>query len=83
MKPKNEGIADKPFVSGNKLQIGEVVYLKDFTAPKVFRGILFECLLTDQIIPMAEKLKIVKKMGHIKNWKHEIWNRERFATYFR
>lgn len=62
----------------DKLKEGEVVFLQDYTAPKVFKNLFFECLLTDQIIPVRESLKIIKKMGHIKNWKSEIWNKERF-----
>lgn len=55
---------------------GNVYYLKDFTAPKVFNGLYFECLLTDQKIPA--NTKIHSDLGSIKDWKTEIWKPERF-----
>lgn len=78
---KKKIISSKPNVRRRKLQIGEVVWLKDFTAPKVYRGEYFECLLTDQKI-LKEKGKVIERLGHIKKWKHPIWQEQRFATYF-
>lgn len=60
-----------------KAKIGHVYYLKDFTAPKVFNGLYFECLLTDQKI--RRDAKIVKDLGMIYNWPHKTWKPERFG----
>ncbi len=59
-----------------KPKTGHVYYIGDYTAPKVFTGLYYECLLTDQKIPAYEK--IVEDLGHIKDWKHEVWMPERF-----
>jgi len=59
-----------------KLKSGFVYYLKDFTAPKVFNGLYFECLLTDQKIAANEKVK--KELCHITEWEHDIYKPERF-----
>ena len=37
------------------LESGLVYWLHDFTAPKVFNGLYFECLVTDQRIPAHVK----------------------------
>lgn len=60
-----------------KPEIGHVYYLKDFTAPKVFNGLYFECLLTDQKI-RADKL-VVEDLGKVDEWKTKIWKPERFG----
>lgn len=36
---------------------GMVYFLEDYTAPKVFNGLYFECLLTEQKIPAHAKIK--------------------------
>jgi len=57
---------------------GIIYYLKNFTAPKVYNGLYFECLLTDQKIP--SHTKVIKSTGvHIKDWKHDIYKPERFG----
>ena len=57
---------------------GYVYYLKDFTAPKVFNGLYFECLLTDQKIRADEPIK--EDTGiKIDNWPHPIYLPERFG----
>ncbi len=59
------------------LEIGMVYYLKDFTAPKVFNGLYFECLLTNQKIPSHTEIK--ESTGiHISKWKGTIYKPERF-----
>lgn len=58
------------------LEVGFVYWLKDFTAPKVYNGLYFECLLTEQKIPAHCK---AKRTGiHLLNWEHEIFKPERF-----
>lgn len=59
-----------------ELKIGFVYYLKDFTAPKVFNGLYFECLLTDQKI--AANAKVHKEFCHLKDWEHKIYKPKRF-----
>lgn len=56
--------------------IGHVYYLRDFTAPKVFNGLYFECLLTDQKIRADEKIH--KELGLISDWNQPIHKPERF-----
>ena len=58
-------------------EIGYIYYLKDFTAPKVYNGEFYECLLTTQKIePSAE---IVEDTGiHLDEWNREIYLVERF-----
>jgi hypothetical protein len=58
------------------LKVGNVYYLKNFTAPKVFNGLYFECLLTDQKI--ADNEKVHEDLGSIKDWQTEIYKPERF-----
>lgn len=60
-----------------KPETGHVYYLKDFTSPKVFNGLYFECLLTDQKIRADEP--VVKDLGKIDEWKFPIWKPERFG----
>lgn len=55
---------------------GHVYYLKNFTAPKVFNGLYFECLLTDQKIPSHEKIH--SDLGSFDDWKSPIYKPERF-----
>mgnify|MGYP003426525155 CR=1 FL=1 len=58
------------------LEVGIVYWLKDFTAPKVYNGLYFECLLTDQKIPAHCK---AKSTGiHLLKWEHEVYKPERF-----
>lgn len=58
--------------------VGYVYWLHDFTAPKVFMGDRFECLVTDQIIDSAAAID--KGTGiHISDWHYEIYKPERFA----
>jgi hypothetical protein len=61
-----------------KPQIGRVYYLRDYTAPKVFNGLYFECLLTDQKIRADEKIH--KDLGELIDWPHPIYRPERFFT---
>ena len=59
-----------------ELKTGFVYWVKDFTAPKLFNGLYFECLLTDQKIPahcIAECTDV-----HILDWPHEIYKPERW-----
>lgn len=65
------------------IKLGDIVYLKDYTAPKVFRTLFFECLVTDQIIPIAKNIKITKRCGKINNWPHWIYKPERFKEYIK
>lgn len=59
------------------LQIGGVYWVDGFNAPKVFNGLYFECLLTDQKIPANAK---AKPAGHtILTWPHDVWARNRFS----
>lgn len=57
-------------------EYGHVYYLKSFTAPKVFNGLYFECLLTDQKIASHNPIK--KDLGLLKDWTTEIYKPERF-----
>ena len=52
------------------LEVGIVYWLKDFSAPKVYNGLYFECLLTDQKIPAHCK---AKSTGiHLLKWSYCI-----------
>lgn len=53
---------------------GNVYYLKNFTAPKVFNGLYYQCLLTEQKIPAYEE--IIEDLGSIMDWKSPIYNEE-------
>lgn len=61
------------------LEVGMIYYLSDYTAPKVFNGLFFECLVTDQKI--AAHSKVSTKTGqHIKEWDfNSIYMPERFG----
>jgi hypothetical protein len=59
-------------------KIGNVYYLKDFTAPKIFMGDFYECALTDQKVAVGTKIK--KDLGSLKDWPHEIWKKDRFKN---
>ena len=61
------------------LKTGIVYWLKDYTAPKVFNGLYFECLYTDQKIPAHAKIKKNSTETHLKEWTHEIYKPERFG----
>jgi hypothetical protein len=56
---------------------GHVYFIEGYTAPKVFNGLYFECLLTDQKI--SAHIRIRKDLGHLLEWKHEIYKPERFG----
>lgn len=58
------------------LEIGIVYWVQGFTAPKVFNGLYFECLLTDQKI--AANYKAKSTGTNIVNWTSEIYKPERF-----
>lgn len=65
-----------------ELKPGYVYWLKDYTAPKVWMGNSFMCLLTDQIIfPEAEVTH--GPIAHIKDWNYptEIYKPERFKKF--
>lgn len=59
-----------------KLEVGVVYWLKDFTAPKVFNGLYFECLSTEQKI--AAHCKAKSTGIHLLDWQHEVYKPERF-----
>lgn len=48
------------------LEIGMVYFLKDYTAPKVFNGLYFECLVTVQKI--SAHSKIHKEIKMLNEW---------------
>lgn len=73
MKAKDAGI---------KMEEGYIYYLRDFTAPKVFDGTKFVCLVTDQIITRHSEIKKVTGI-HISDWAHDIYKRSRFKKYFK
>lgn len=57
------------------MKTGRIYYLKNFTAPKVWDGKYFYCLLTDQVIING---KVEKDTGiDVKDWQGEIYDRER------
>lgn len=56
--------------------IGNVYFLKNYTAPKVFTGHHFECALTHQYL--TSNIKILQDLGPLKDWPHEVWRPERF-----
>lgn len=59
------------------MEIGYIYYLRNFTAPKVYNGICFDCLLTVQKI--ESNTEIIKDTGiHISDWESEIYLSERF-----
>lgn len=60
------------------LKTGEIYYLENFTAPKVFTGLIFACLVTDQVRPAHTTVRH-RTNTHIKDWTHEIYKPERFS----
>jgi hypothetical protein len=56
--------------------IGNVYWLYNFTAPKVWTGKHFECLLTDQII-LKGQIRTRTEVN-IMDWPGDIYNIERF-----
>ncbi len=61
-----------------ELEPGNIYWLHGYTAPKVFNGLYFECLVTDQKIPSHTRVKKRSNI-HIKDWQHYIYKRERFG----
>ena len=59
-----------------KLDAGRVYFLENYTAPKYFNGLYFECLLTDQKI--AAHSKIVRELCLVTEYEGKIWRPERF-----
>jgi len=63
-----------------KLKYGSIYYLQDFTAPKMWNGLYFDCLLTGQKIPGNEKVK--KYTGHnLNDWPNAIYKKQRFYKH--
>lgn len=61
---------------------GNIYYLKFFTAPKIWTGKFFECLLTDQRI--RRRTKVIKDTKiNISDWPHEIFRPERFKEFIK
>ncbi len=56
--------------------IGHVYWLYQFTAPKVWTGKYYECLVTDQVI-LKGKIRTRTEI-HVKDWPHDIYEIERF-----
>ena len=56
---------------------GMIYYLVNYTAPKVFNGVYFECLLTDQKIPSHTEVEQCTGIN-IGEWDHDIYKVERF-----
>ena len=59
------------------MKLNHVYYLKNYTAPKVYLGTHFECLLTDQKISKDEK--IWQDLGPLSEWKYPIYKPERLS----
>lgn len=55
---------------------GYVYKLTDFTAHKVYNGLNFECLLTNQLI--SHEAGIEQEICHIADYRGEIFNTTRF-----
>lgn len=64
------------------LTVGHIYSLKDFTAPKVWMGDYFECLLTDQKIEWDARFDgdFLDQPTHIRDWKEWIYKPERFSA---
>lgn len=60
----------------DKPKIGCIYFLENYTAPKVFNGLYFECLLTDQKISAHTPIK--GYVGDLREYKGEVWKPERF-----
>lgn len=58
------------------LKIGYVYYLKDYTAPKIFNGLYFECLLSLQKIPAHAEVK--QEICEYREYEGDVWNAYRF-----
>ena len=58
-------------------ETGYIYYLYDYTAPKVFNGLYFECLLTEQKIPGYAKISTATGVK-ITDGNYEIYKPERF-----
>jgi hypothetical protein len=58
-------------------KLKHVYFIENYTSPKLFNGSHFECLLTDQLLEPSSK--IIDDLGHINNYKFEIWKPERFG----
>ncbi len=64
-------------MSQQNLEIGMVYYLEGYTSPKVYNGLYFECLTTEQKVPAHCK---AKSTGiHLLKWEHEVYKPERFS----
>ncbi len=61
-----------------EIKSGYVYYLENYTAPKVFNGLYFECLLTDQKIPANSKINLATGIL-LKDWDGAIFMIERFS----
>lgn len=59
-------------------KVGFVYYIGNYTAPKVFNGLYYECLLTDQRIASHEEIKVETGVK-ITDWEHDIYKPERFG----
>ena len=57
---------------------GMIYYLEDYTAPKVFTGLMFECLVTDQCIPAHSKVSKTTNTL-LSEWSGDIYKPERFG----
>jgi hypothetical protein len=60
------------------LKIGYVYYLNGFTAPKVYLGTHFECLITDQKISIQDSRNPKDANVHIFDWDGDIYKNDRF-----
>lgn len=61
-----------------ELIVGNIYYLKNFTSPKVFNGLYFECLSTEQKIPANVEVE-TNTFISLEEWKGEIYKPERFC----
>jgi hypothetical protein len=59
-------------------KVGNIYYLKNYTAPKVFTGKHYECALTSQKV--ARNAKIIQDLGSLKEWPYAVWKPKRFAA---
>ena len=73
----NTMLAEVKCRKGELPKSGHVYFIALYTAPKVFNGLYFECLLTNQKIPAYAKL--IEDLGNIHDYKSEIWKPERFG----
>lgn len=61
-----------------QLTRGMVYWIMGFTAPKVFDGEKFHCLLTDQVIEYGKFLSC-KEIESVTGWTGQIYKPERFV----